>query len=229
MDSEHAFSEAERAAIYKCIAERRDVRSEFLSDPIPQAKLAKILMAAHQAPSVGLSQPWNFIIVRDAALHAKIHAGYVKASEEAAIKFQGERSETYRSLKLEGIREAPIGVCITCDRTRGGEVVLGRTHQADMDLYSTVCAVQNFWLAARAEGIGVGWMSIINPQELKNILSIPEHIVPIAYLCVGYVSSFYKSPELEQRGWAKRHTLSSHVSINHWNNETALDGLFAFL
>jgi 5,6-dimethylbenzimidazole synthase len=226
---DHAFSQAERAAIYKCIAERRDVRSEFLQKPIPQATLAKILVAAHQAPSVGLSQPWDFIIIRDPALKAQIHAGFEKANLEAAQKFEGDRAEKYRSLKLQGILEAPIGVCITCDRTRGGPVVLGRTHQADMDLFSAVCAVQNFWLAARSEGLGVGWMSIIDADILKSILSIPDHIVPIAYLCVGYVDSFYKSPELEQRGWAKRNALSAHVSIDRWDNDSALDGLFAFL
>jgi 5,6-dimethylbenzimidazole synthase len=229
MDHENAFSDSERAAVYKCIVERRDVRSEFLPDAIPHAVLARILRAAHSAPSVGLSQPWNFIIIRDPAIRRKIHAGFVKANEEAAELFKAERSEKYRSLKLEGILEAPIGICITCDRTRGGDVVLGRTHQRDMDLYSTVCAVQNFWLAARAEGIGVGWMSIIDPEILRDNLAIPSHNVPIAYLCVGYVSSFYKSPELEQRGWTQRSSLNAHVSINQWNNTNFLDGLFAYL
>jgi len=229
MDQTHAFSAEERAAIYKCIALRRDVRSEFLNEPIPQAILARILSAAHQAPSVGFSQPWNFIVVRDAMVREKIYDGFCKANEEAAQQFESERAEHYRTLKLQGIREAPLGICITCDRTRGGTVVLGRTHQKDMDLYSAVCAVQNLWLAARAEGVGVGWMSIIDPEKLREILAIPEHIVPIAYLCVGFVSSFYKSPELEQKGWAKREALTDHVTINQWGSSNALDGLFAFI
>lgn len=229
MADQHAFSDAERAAVYKCIETRRDVRSEFLSDAIPEAVLAKILHAAHSAPSVGLSQPWNFIVVKSPALKERVYQGFRAAHEEAAGMFEPERAEAYRSLKLEGIREAPIGVCITCDRSRGGKVVLGRTHQPDMDLYSAVCAVQNFWLAARAEGVGCGWMSIIEPQRLRDILGIPCEIVPIAYLCVGYVSSFYASPELEQRGWRKRETLRSLVSVDGWAQDGSEDGLLRLL
>jgi 5,6-dimethylbenzimidazole synthase len=229
MDTDYAFSDLERAAIYKCIALRRDVRSEFLSDPIPQPVLARMLHAAHQAPSVGLSQPWNFIVVRDIEKRRKIHDAFLDANREAAALFDPTRSENYRALKLEGILEAPIGLCVTCDRERGGKVVLGKTHQPEMDLFSTVCAIQNLWLAARAEGIGVGWMSIIDPQRLKSLLSIPDAIVPIAYLCVGYVSGFYPSPELEHRNWAKRNALNTMVRIDHWENESYLDGLFAFL
>ena len=224
MDNEHAFSEAERAAVYKCIETRRDVRGEFLSEPIPGPVLARLLLAAHCAPSVGLSQPWNFIVVKNPAVKELVYQGFREANGEAAQKFAG-RSEDYRALKLEGIRDAPIGVCITCDRSRGGKVVLGRTHQPEMDLYSAVCAVQNFWLAARAEGVGVGWMSIIDPQRLRDILGIPCEIVPIAYLCVGYVSSFFTSPELEQRGWTKRESLKSLVSIDSWRNPNADDEL----
>jgi 5,6-dimethylbenzimidazole synthase len=214
----HALSDAERAAVYKCIETRRDVRGEFLPDAIPDEALAKVLHAAHRAPSVGFSQPWNFIVVKSPLVKERVYQGFREASAEAAERFAPERSELYRSLKLEGIREAPIGVCITCDRSRGGPVVLGRTHQPDMDLYSAVCAVQNFWLAARAEGLGVGWMSIIDPRRLREILGIPGEIVPIAYLCVGYVSSFHQTPELEQRGWCKREALKSLVSVDGWGN-----------
>jgi 5,6-dimethylbenzimidazole synthase len=229
MDGKHAFSDAERAAVYKCIEARRDVRGEFSSDPIPDAVLAKILRAAHHAPSVGFSQPWNFIVVRSPAIKDLVYRGFRDANEEAADKFAPERSRQYRSLKLEGIREAPLGVCITCDRSRGGEVVLGRTHQPEMDLYSAVCAVQNFWLAARAEGVGVGWMSIIDPQRLRDILGIPTQIVPIAYLCVGRVASFHETPELERRGWGKREALKSLVSIDGWRNGSAHDELSRLL
>jgi 5,6-dimethylbenzimidazole synthase len=214
----HAFSDAERAAVYKCIETRRDVRGEFLPDAIPDELLAKLLHASHRAPSVGFSQPWNFIVVKSPLVKERIFRGFCEASAEAAQQFEPERADQYRTLKLEGIREAPIGVCITCDRNRGGPVVLGRTHQPEMDLYSAVCAVQNFWLAARAEGLGVGWMSIIDPQRLRDILGIPDAIVPIAYLCVGYVSRFHTTPELEQRGWNKRETLKSLVSIDGWRS-----------
>jgi len=214
----HAFSDAERAAVYKCIETRRDVRGEFLPDAIPDELLAKLLHASHRAPSVGFSQPWNFIVVKSPLVKERIFRGFCEASAEAAQQFEPERADQYRTLKLEGIREAPIGVCITCDRNRGGPVVLGRTHQPEMDLYSAVCAVQNFWLAARAEGLGVGWMSIIDPQRLRDILGIPDAIVPIAYLCVGYVSRFHTTPELEQRDWNKRETLKSLVSIDGWRS-----------
>ena len=221
----HAFSDAERAAVYKCIETRRDVRGEFLGDPVPDATLARVLHAAHGAPSVGFSQPWNFIVVRSPAVKELVYQGFRDANAEAAACFEADRSRNYRSLKLEGIREAPIGVCVTCDRSRGGPVVLGRTHQPDMDLYSAVCAVQNFWLAARAEGLGVGWMSIIDPARLREILGIPDAIVPIAYLCVGWVSRFHETPELERRGWGKREALKSLVSIDNWRNASPDDGL----
>ncbi len=176
------FSPQERDAVYRVIAERRDVRDEFLARPLEDAALRRILEAAHMAPSVGLSQPWNFILVRDTAMRTKIHAVFTSRNAEAAERFDGERAAHYRSLKLEGIRTAPLNICVTCDRARGGPVVLGRTHQNDTDLYSTVCAVQNLWLAARAEGIGVGWVSIFEEGDLKPILGIPEEIVVVAYL-----------------------------------------------
>ena len=229
MDDKHAFAADERSAIYKCIATRRDVRSEFLGRDIPNEVLAKLLMAAHQAPSVGLSQPWNFVIVCSPEIKAAIYEGFQLANTEAAQRFDTERAQNYRSIKLEGIREAPIGICVTCDKSRGGEVVLGKTHQSEMDVYSVVCAIQNLWLAARAEGIGTGWMSIIEPERLRRILGLPLNIAPIAYLCVGYVSSFYETPELEQRQWATRNALKDLVSIDGWDNRNRTDKLYEWL
>ena len=216
MEHQGAFSDEERAAIYKCIYNRRDVRGEFLPDAIPDPVLARILDAAHHAPSVGFMQPWNFIVVRDPAVKEKVHAGFAKAHAEAAGMFEPERAAVYRDLKLEGIREAPIGICVTCDRDRAGPVVIGRTHQPNMDLYSSVCAVQNLWLAAREEGVGVGWVSIIEPKRLRAALGIPDRIVPIAYLCLGYVSAFHDKPELESKGWARREDLGDLVSYDQW-------------
>ena len=212
------FSEGERAAVYRVIAERRDVRDEFLARPVEEAALLRILEAAHMAPSVGLSQPWNFILVRDAATRTKVHSVFARRNAEAAERFGGERAAHYRNLKLEGISTAPLNICVTCDRSRGGPVVLGRTHQNDTDLYSTVCAVQNLWLAARAEGIGVGWVSIFEEGDLKPILGIPEEIVVVAYLCIGHVAERFDRPELEARQWAKRRALNDAVFDGSWGN-----------
>jgi 5,6-dimethylbenzimidazole synthase len=223
------FSSAERDAVYKCIFNRRDVRGQFLPDPIPDQVLARILNAAHHAPSVGFMQPWDFIVVRDAAIRQRVRDAFQAANLEAAGMFEDEKQKTYRRLKLEGIVEAPIGICITCDRSRTGPVVLGRTHQADMDLYSAVCAVQNLWLAARVENIGVGWVSIIRHDDLRGALGIPPSILPIAYLCVGYVTHFFQKPELEAAGWLPRMPLSDVVWIDRWQARNTSDPLLKCL
>jgi len=223
------FSAAEREAVYKCIFNRRDVRGQFLPTPIPDSVLARLLRAAHHAPSVGFMQPWDFIVIRDVATKQKVRDAFQVAHLEAAEMFETERQRTYRALKLEGIVEAPIGICITCDRSRSGPVVIGRTHQAEMDLYSAVCAVQNFWLAARAENIGVGWVSILRHDDLRSILAIPQAIQPIAYLCVGYVSHFFKKPELETAGWLPRTPLADIVWINQWHARCNSDPLLECL
>jgi 5,6-dimethylbenzimidazole synthase len=206
---------------YETLFGRRDVRSEFQLSPIPDDVLARLIIAAHHAPSVGLSQPWNFLVVQSPQIKQAVHQAFVEANEEAAALFEGERQQQYRQLKLQGILDAPVNVCITCDRQRGGEVVLGRTHQPQMDIYSTVCAVQNFWLAARAEGIGVGWVSIISPDRLSSILNLPSHVVPIAYLCVGYVAFFRQRPELEERGWEGRRPVEELVFTDQWGEQSA--------
>jgi 5,6-dimethylbenzimidazole synthase len=229
IQADAGFSVDERDAVYKCIFNRRDVRGQFLADPIPDAVLARILRAAHHAPSVGFMQPWDFIVVRSPAIRQRVRDAFEAANAEAAGMFEDERQKAYRKLKLEGIVEAPIGICITCDRSRTGTVVLGRTHQADMDLYSAVCAVQNLWLAARVENIGVGWVSIIKHDDLRAALGIPSSIQPIAYLCVGYVSHFLQKPELETKGWLPRVPLSDAVWIDQWQGRDALDPLFKCL
>ena len=213
------ITEAERAAVYKTIYSRRDTRGEFKSDAIPDDILMRILDAAHHAPSVGFMQPWDFIIVKDPEIKKKIKAGFEVAHKEAAEMFSEDKQAQYKSFKLEGIVEAPVGICITCDRSRTGNVVIGRTANPEMDLYGAVCAVQNLWLAARAENIGVGWMSIIHHDRLKAILGIPEKIVPIAYLNMGFVRHFYEQPELEKKGWLPRLPLSSLLHWDQWQEQ----------
>jgi 5,6-dimethylbenzimidazole synthase len=215
-DQDHgAFSEAERAAVYRAIFERRDCRS-FLPDPLPDPLIVRLLAAAHHAPSVGFMQPWNFLLIRSPEVRRRVRDAFERANADAAARFPGARGDLYRSLKLEGILEAPLNLCVTCDRSRHGPVVLGRTAQPEMDLYSTVCAVQNLWLAARAEGVGVGWVSIIDPADLHAILDLPESVVPVAYLCLGRVEGFPPSPELERLGWLDRLDLAPLVFEDQW-------------
>jgi 5,6-dimethylbenzimidazole synthase len=209
--ADDAFTDAERAAIYRCIESRRDVRREFLPDAIPDAVVARLLAAGHAAPSVGFLQPWNFILVRQKETKEALHAAFTRANAEAAALFDGARADLYRSLKLEGLREAPLLLCVTCERERAGPVVLGRTHQSEVDVYSTVCAVQNIWLAARAENLGLGWVSILSLDDLRAILGIPEHVLPVALLCIGRVSRFAGTPDLERAGWRERLPLDTLV------------------
>jgi 5,6-dimethylbenzimidazole synthase len=229
MQAQGSFAAAEREAVYKCIHNRRDVRGEFLPEPIPDDVLARLLLAAHHAPSVGFMQPWDFTLVRSPVVKQRLYEGFRAAHAEAAEMFEPERAALYRSLKLEGIRRAPVGICVTCDRTRSGPVVLGRTHQMDMDLYSCVCAVQNLWLAARSEGVGVGWVSIIRAETIREALAIPKSIAVIAYLCLGYVSSFHDGPELAKRGWRKRESLPDLVGFDTWKSQVGGEGLLTEL
>jgi len=202
--------------IYRVIASRRDVRNEFLPEPVPDAAVERLLQAAHMAPSVGFMQPWNFILIRDLQRRAQIREVFKRAHEEEAQIFEGQRRLLYNSLKLEGIVKAPLNICITCDPCRDGKTGLGRYHNPQMAIYSTVCAVQNLWLAARSENIGVGWVSIYREQELRKVLNIPEQIHIVAYLCLGFVSSFYDEPELQKKGWRNRLPLDELVFHESW-------------
>ncbi|MCW4153217.1 5,6-dimethylbenzimidazole synthase [Halomonas sp. 18H] len=214
--SNNAFSDAERRGLYRAIFERRDVRSQFLPDRIPPDVLTRLLEAAHHAPSVGFMQPWDFIVIESRDVRETVLAMFEQENQKAAERFEGERKAHYRSLKLQGIMESPINLCITCDRSRGGPNVLGRNSIVETDLFSTCLAVQNLWLAARAEGIGVGWVSILDQEQLSTALSLPEHVYPLAYLCLGYVSEFLDQPELEAKGWRSRLPLSELVHGDKW-------------
>ena len=227
--SAHAFTQEARDAIYHAIFSRRDVRGQFLPTPVPDEVLSRILTAAHHAPSVGFMQPWNFLVVRSQGTKRRVQGAFAKAHAEAAGMFEGDKRSTYQKLKLEGIIESPIGICITCDRERTGPVVVGRTHMKTMDLYSSVCAVQNLWLAARAEGLGVGWVSIFPQADLQEALGIPKGITPIAYLCVGYVSHFHAKPELETAGWLPRLPIEDLVYFDQWGQRDDQQPLIAHL
>jgi len=212
------FSPLERDAVYKAIFTRRDVR-RFLPTPIPPETVEKILLAAHHGPSVGFMQPWQFILIRDPQRKKIIKNAFLEARCEEAEQFSGARKELYLSLKLEGIEEAPINICVACDSTRHGPAVLGRTMIPDTDVYSTCCAIQNLWLAARAEGLGVGWVSILSRERLKTVLRLPPHVIPVAYLCLGYPERFEAEPDLQRVGWLKRLPLKDVVSYEVWNGK----------
>ncbi len=216
--STHEFSPEKKQGLYDAIYKRRDVR-HFNSKPVPPSVLGKILNAAHHAGSVGFMQPWNFMIIDDVQVKAKVKEIFERCSEIAAKKFSEDREKLYRSLKLEGIMEAPINLCITCNRNRLGSNVLGRDTIPEMDLMSAACAVQNLWLAARAEGVGVGWVSILSQEELKTALEIPDDVVPIAYLCIGYTDNFLKKPMLQTVGWEDRLSIENLVYYNKWEGK----------
>ncbi len=218
MEPQASFSPEERDAVYRVIRERRDVR-RFKKDPIPPDVLARLIEAALQAPSVGYSQPWNLILISESSIRAQVKEAFGRANAEAQKLFQDERAEKYSALKLEGILDSAINICVTCDRNRFGPVILGRTCQPEMDLYSAVCAVQNLWLAARCEGVGVGWVSIIKPEELCALLELPEGVVPVAYLCVGYTDVFAPEPELKTAKWLPEIPKSDLVFYERWGNK----------
>ena len=218
LTAEATVTPSERDAVYKTIFARRDVR-RFLSAPIPAEVVERILLAAHHAPSVGFMQPWNFIVIREPRTKKLIKHAFLLARSQEAEWFSDERKKLYLSLKLEGIEEAPLNICVTCDSTRHGPAVLGRSQIPQTDIYSTCCAIQNLWLAARAEGLGVGWVSILSEQRLKEILRIPAHITVVGYLCMGYPVRFESKPELESVGWLDRLPLSDVIFDESWNGK----------
>jgi 5,6-dimethylbenzimidazole synthase len=211
------FSDSERSGVYRAIRERRDVRRGFLPEKLPDDVLYRLLQAAHSAPSVGLMQPWRFIVIRDISIRRAVHKIFIDANENALATYEGKQQQNYVGMKLEGILEAPQNLCIVCDSHSSQGHRLGRHTMPETATYSTVCAVQNLWLAARAEGIGVGWVSILEPHLLRNTLNIPKEITPVAYLCLGYVESFANEPDLERFGWEKRASLESVLSYDQYN------------
>ena len=208
------FDDDDLAAVMRVIAERRDIR-RFRPDPIPDKLVRRLLEAANQAPSVGLMQPWRFVLVRSEQTKAAMQA---IAARERLVQSElfDERARQYLDLKIEGIREAPLSICVCCDRDGGRGEVLGRYTIRDTDLYSTCLAIQNLWLAARAEGVGVGWVSFYRPEDVRALLHVPVSVVPVAWLCVGYPDERPTRPGLEAAGWERRRAVEGYVFSEHW-------------
>ncbi|MFE3633155.1 nicotinate-nucleotide--dimethylbenzimidazole phosphoribosyltransferase [Streptomyces sp. NPDC059168] len=203
-----AYDDAERAAVLKVMRERRDIRNGFRGDPIPHEVLLRVLEAAHTAPSVGHSQPWDFVVIRSADTRRAMHELAMRQRDAYAKSLPKGRAKQFKELKIEAILDTPVNIVVTADPTRGGRHTLGRHTQPQMAPYSAALAVENLWLAARAEGLGVGWVSFFDEREMVRALGLPEHLEVIAYLCVGYVDEFPDEPELMQAGWSKRRPLS---------------------
>jgi nicotinate-nucleotide--dimethylbenzimidazole phosphoribosyltransferase len=205
---------AAREGLARVIADRRDVR-RFRPDPVDDALLERLLDAAHRAPSVGLSQPWRFVVVRAAETRARVRALAERERARQAPRF-GARTRAFLDQKVEGVLEAPVGVCVCCVPPPAGTEVLGRATIPATDLYSTACAIENLWLTARAEGLGVGWVSFYRPDELRAVLTIPDEVEPVAWLCVGWPDERPVRPGLERAGWAQRRPLGEVVHRDRW-------------
>ncbi|MFD5102667.1 nicotinate-nucleotide--dimethylbenzimidazole phosphoribosyltransferase, partial [Streptomyces albidochromogenes] len=202
------YDDAEREAVLRVMRERRDIRNGFRGDPIPHEVLLRVLEAAHTAPSVGHSQPWDFVVIRSAETRRTMHELAVRQRDAYAKSLPKGRAKQFKELKIEAILDTPVNIVVTADPTRGGRHTLGRHTQPQMAPYSSALAVENLWLAARAEGLGVGWVSFFDEREMVRALGLPEHLEVVAYLCVGYVDEFPQEPELMQAGWSKRRPLS---------------------
>lgn len=197
------------AKLYETINRRRDTRREFTGSAVTDDVLNRLLSAAHAAPSVGMSQPWDFVLVRDASTLTAMRDHVASERDVFAASLDGERAETFSRIKIDGILESGLGIVVGYDPTRGGSNVLGRHAIADAGLYSTVCAIQNLWLAATAEGIGVGWVSFYREEFLRDLIGMPEHVRPVAWLCVGPVDALPEVPDLEKYGWRHRSPLET--------------------
>jgi len=200
--------------LYDAIRSRRDVRAEFTGAALPREQLMRVLAAAHSAPSVGHTQPWDFVLVDSLETRSAFQQHVAAERQVFADSLDGARAETFSRIKVEGILESSLGVVVTYDASRGGQHVLGRHAIKDAGLYSACLAIQNLWLAATAEGLGVGWVSFYREEFLQDLLGIPDGVRPIAWLCVGTVSHLHDVPDLERFGWRHKRPLTEAV---HWN------------
>jgi 5,6-dimethylbenzimidazole synthase len=203
---------------YDVLARRRDVRAEFTGAPIADDVLDRVLGAAHSAPSVGMSQPWDFVVVASRQTRTAFRDHVVDERDTFRAALPEDRRATFDKIKIEGILESSLGVVVTHDQSRGGTQVLGRHAIADTGLYSTCLAIENLWLAATAEGLGVGWVSFYREEFLSELLTIPAGIRPIAWLCLGTVTHLETVPDLERHGWRARRPLAEAVHREGWTN-----------
>jgi 5,6-dimethylbenzimidazole synthase len=217
--SDLAFSQSERDAVYRAIFERRDMR-HFAGGTVAPEVMRRLLTAAHHAPSVGFMQPWRFIRVASTALRSQLHA-LVEQERRITAGMLGEREGAFMKLKLEGLLDAAEVWAVALADGREKHI-FGRRTMPHMDLASAACAIQNLWLASRAEGLGMGWVSLFDPLEVARLLGLPEGAEPIALLCLGPVDQFYPEPMLQQANWAKRQPLASLVFENQWGADSGL-------
>tara|TARA_R110000851_G_scaffold153627_1_gene295614 strand:+ start:1009 stop:1671 length:663 start_codon:yes stop_codon:yes gene_type:complete len=213
----YRFNEQDREAVYRAIGERRDMR-HFIADPIDQDILRRLFEAAWQAPSVGLMQPWRMIRITDTGIRNAIHQ-IVENERVLTAKALGERESEFLQLKVEGIKDCAEVLVISLMDKRESHI-FGRRTLPEMDLASVSCAIQNMWLAARAEGLGMGWVSLFDPKQLADLLGIPDGACPVAILCLGHVDAFYQQPMLEQENWRQRQPLDELIFENRWENKT---------
>jgi 5,6-dimethylbenzimidazole synthase len=211
------FNHDEKEAIYNVMYKRRDVRT-FLPDPISPDIIERVLQAAHHAPSVGFMQPWNFILAASPEIKEQLAWAAEKERKALAIHYEDERKTKFLKLKVEGIKQAPLTICVTSDPTRGGSHVLGRNSIPETDILSVACAIQNMWLATCAEGLAMGWVSFYKKNDVRDILQIPPHIDPVALISIGYTNEYPTSPILEQVNWEKRRSLKNLVFHDKWGN-----------
>src|SRR5688572_17970075 len=206
--------------LYDVIHRRRDVRGQFTGAPVAPEVLHRVLAAAHAAPSVGLSQPWDFIVVRDRALREAFHRHVREERDDFAATLDAAAAERFARIKIDGVLESTLSVVVTYDAGRGAPTVLGRHAIADAGLYSVCLAIQNLWLAATAEGLGVGWVSFYREGFVSELLGIPEGVRPVAWLCLGPVSHLEETPDLERHGWRQRRPLSEALHYECWTEKT---------
>jgi 5,6-dimethylbenzimidazole synthase len=211
--TDYRYRDDEIAAVRRAIEERRDVR-HFRSDPLPEGLLERLVEVARLAPSVGYMQPWRFLHIKNRDLRQRIHA-LVDAERQITARALGERGEDFLKLKVEGILDC-AEVLVVALRDGRERHVFGRRTMPDMDLASVACAIQNMWLLARAEGIGIGWVSLFDPVELAKLLHMPEGARPVAVLCIGHAREFLPRPMLELEGWGKRRPLDEVLGVDGW-------------
>jgi 5,6-dimethylbenzimidazole synthase len=202
--------------LYDVIHRRRDVRGEFTGEPVADDVLERVLGAAHAAPSVGLSQPWDFVVVRDRTIRAAFHRHVQLERDTFAATLAGDDAHRFARIKIDGVLESTLSVVVTYDADRGSPAVLGRHAIADTGLYSVCLAIQNLWLAATAEQLGVGWVSFYREEFLRELIGIPAGVRPVAWLCLGPVSHLEAAPDLERHGWRRRRPLHAAVHLDRW-------------